>query len=187
MITEKIITLDGMKKVYSVRNVIEHFDDYMVEKIINNKNSYFYNQIPNMGIDDVKAILTEIFLSRSARVWMCSGFWRDGLRFGALGSHNYLNHFPQETLSAMPNPLTFCFRDVGLVYRELRSAILNDSSEDILRVIDFAGKTINVQDVVAMELFTRYLASFDCIELANGEIVNAYDAVEFFKKGGRSL
>lgn len=155
---------------YSVKNFVDCFDTDMAEATIRNYDRFS---------EDDRMILEAIFLDETARVRMCSGFYKDNHGvINSLRCGEYDLYFPYETEDALPNPNTYNFVSLGGFERDLWKASRNNDTSKILQIMDVFSRCINFGDSVVLEVFVDYLYKYKCIMLPDGRMTDAYEAIK---------
>lgn len=170
---------------------LTYFDEDMAKGAIRNQASYVYR--PNgracnnyIQAEDMKMLMTEIFIKQTLRIRFCAAY-RFRLEGNVRALSNY--NFGSEFREYMPNPHIDRYNCMGGNERHINKCLQERNYIGALEQCIASCKSLNFGDSIVMQEFMRQLYGLAddgknnrCIELPDGRVVNAKDAVEFLKQ-----
>lgn len=184
--------VDGLSIEFYVKNWLSFFPEDQTEDLIDDDYSYIYNPHGEsrnhiIPVEDMRKLLTAIFIDRTLKVQMC-GFYR----FDATGNVSvFSDHFyGDEFNDCIPNPHLQIHSCLGGNSSTINARLLEgDYIGAVAQCIQATG-SLNTMETVTMQPFMTWLygeRSYGingnrCIGLPTGEIVTPKEAIEYLKK-----
>lgn len=183
LVLERVTNTD---MYFAVKDYLEYFDSDMAERIIRNHNSFAYRyglaHQGGAGAAKAEKLMTEIFVSDNPRlrIRFCAAY-----RFALNGSVEaiYNHDFGFEFDGYMPNTHINNHRCLGGYHR-----VINDmlQKRDYIAAVEqcvASCKSLNWGDSVVMEGFMNtFWNGFKCIELPDGSVVKAEQAIQWLEE-----
>lgn len=184
----ELVEVNDTSITFVVKSYIEYFDENMAERMINNPASYIYNdsRTTSISADDMKVLMTEIFLNQTLRIKVCAAY-RFELMGNVTGLSNYQNYNQCGCEKYTPNPHIDGYSCLGNHSRVINELL---SKYDYIGAIEQSSascQSLNFGDSTVMSTFMSRLYGRDnrinirCIELPTGEVVEPDDAVAWIK------
>lgn len=176
--------------VFTCMDYLEYFDEDAAERAIENKNSYVYvldNMACNNYIqhDDMHDLMRAIFIDQTLRIKFCAIYEFDLTGYvRAKQCGTYDSRFDE----AMPNPHIDKYSCMGNYQRVINQMLAENQYIQAIEQCIASCKSLNFGDAVVMAAFMRNLYGIDgtvnnrCIELPNGEVVDARGAVKWMRE-----
>jgi hypothetical protein len=185
----ELINATESQMTFVASDYLTYWDEDMAEKIIHNRNSYFYDVSSKLSKEDLHAVLNSIFIDREIKVKFCAAYKMElrnmtinPIQGYAYGSR-YKNHLPNTHIDRYS-----CIGNFRRIFTECLQ------KQDYLGAIEQAivsAKSLNLGDTTVMREFLRELFGFitpgtispdRCIELPDGRMVNIVEAAEWLKE-----
>lgn len=168
---------------FIVDGYCEYFDEDMAVSIIDNSTADIYYTADRFGVSiaDTRLLLESIFVKQKIHLKFCAAYFLD-IRGGVAGIQDCA--FPSRYNKCMPNPHIDdygCLGQYNMVINECLAA--NDYIGAIAQCVA-SCKSLNFGDVAVMGKFGEKLFAdkCQCLELPDGEMVSALEAIEFLHK-----
>lgn len=184
----RLVKTEGNSITFETKQYLDIYDEDMLERMLQNKNSYIYSCAERKYSDeDIEKIIRKIFMDREMKIRFCSAY-RIDLRGAVYG----LSHYSYDIGiygTYMPNTHIDEHACLGN-YERLINEILEESG-DYTAAIDqclASGRSLNWADSVVTKEFLRYLykkttgVNVRCIELPDGRVVDIDGAFEYMKE-----
>ena len=166
---------------FSVKDHLEYFDKDMAESAINNNHSYVYRW---GGSDSARAkmkrFMTEVFLSDDPklRIRVCAAY-----RFNLNGSVRGVSgkDFGYEFNGYLPNPHIQNHACMGGYVKTINELLVERNYIGAIEQCIASCKSLNFTDSTVMEEFmkTMWQNPIKCVELPDGNVVSAADAIKW--------
>lgn len=173
---------------FCTKGYLEYFDPDMAERVILNKRSFAYEYgfaSRAQNAEKVQRLLSEIFLEDNPRlrIRFCAAYcFNLNGNVQALSGHD----FGYECTGYMPNPHIDEFSCMGDYSRAINSLLQRRDYIGALEQCIASGKSLNWGDSPVMERFMRKFwaadGAFRCIELPDGKVVNAKEAIQWLEE-----
>ena len=175
---------------FSVKSYISYFDPEMAESIINNTRSCIYNRAPQGEIEDIKRLLSEIFLNDNPRLHIitCAAY-----RLEMHGTIHAISgyQFDADFSDAIPNTHIQNYRCLGNYTTAINQLMESGDYIGGIEQCIASCKSLNFGDSVVISDFFAYLFTGSgcnnrCIELPNGSVVDYKKAIQWLKENGEA-
>ena len=191
-LSNKRLILESVNDSYMtfvVKDYLIYFDEDMASSMIGNRSSYIYRH-PDVDFsrcipaDDMEKLMRAIFIDQTLRIRTCAAY-----RFSLNGTVSGLSDysFPCECDTAMPNIHIDGYSCLGNYNSVINNLLVKHDYISALEQCIASCKSLNFADSTVMKTFMRTLygrgsRNSRCIELPNGEIADAKEAIEWLKK-----
>lgn len=173
---------------FCAKGYLEYFDPDMAEMAISNKRSYAYGYgfaAHERNADKVERLLSEIFLKDDPkmRIRFCAAY-----QFELRGNVQAEAHhdFGYEFTGYMPNTHINEFSCMGQYTKTINEMLQRHDYIGALEQCIASCKSLNWGDSAVMERFMRIFWSENgaprCIELPDGKVVNAKEAIQWLEE-----
>lgn len=168
---------------FSVVDYLTYFDRSVAERVIGNEKSCIYRNLSALErVDDVKLVLSEIFLNDETlfRIKVSASFqFSLGRRLSPVRESESL-----KKLSALPNTHINSYGCMGNHITVINKMIMENDAIGVIEQCVASAKSLNFADVTVMERFVRQLMSDRraFIELPDGRMTNFDGAVKCIKE-----
>lgn len=171
---------------FVVKATLDFFDEEQARKYIERNNSFFYDYIRSADgftRDNIKMLMTEIFLTQRLKVNLCAAYHFD-LHGSVQGLKNY-EEYGSECDAYTPNPHIDRYRCLGN-YEQLINQCLE--SYDYIGAVEqcvASCKSLNLSDSAVMGVFVERFCGGDtsvnmrCVVLPDGSVVTPADAIKW--------
>jgi hypothetical protein len=172
---------------FAVGDYLTYFDREMAETAINNMRSFCYpygaNAHNGMTRDDMKKLLTEIFISEEPclKIKFCAAYRFDlNGSVGTQGGHDFSSEF----FEFMPNPHINRYNCMGNYTRAINELLRTRNYIGALEQCVASCKSLNWSDSTVMSCFMTDMwdGTRRCIELPDGTVVKPVDAIKWLKE-----
>lgn len=183
-------SVDGSTMEFIVRSTLDYFDEGMAEKVINNQHSYCYEvygsaRRGNISHDDMKMLLTEIFLNQRLKMRLCAAYHFQ-LEGGVTALRGY--SYGGDCCEYMPNPHIDGWACIGTYGKVINERLRDRDYIGAIEQCIASCKSLNFGDSTVMDRFMNMMyghadgRNMRCIELPDGRVVTPKDAVGYLKK-----
>lgn len=174
---------------FIVKDYLLYFDEEMAASMISNRSSYIYrhpdiNYSSYIPADDMELLMKAIFIDQTLKIRICAAY-----RFALNGSVNGLQEydFPAECSTSIPNLHIDGFSCLGNYNSIINSFLLKHDYISAIEQCIASCKSLNFADSTVMKAFMREMygrgsRNSRCIELPNGEVADAQEAIKWLKK-----
>lgn len=173
--------VDDTRITFVVKDYLEYFDEEAAEKVVANEDSYVYYNCAGFTKEDIKSLMTALFIDKELRIKTCATYYIDGgeLTGGALSGQ----HFDSEFNNYMPNPHIQEYRCDGNFQKAVGQYMQRCDCIGAISQYVVSCKSLNFLDTCVMESFMRLLSagSYKCIELPDGSLVDTSGAIQWIK------
>lgn len=184
-----LLSVTGSAMQFCVKDYLMYFDEDMAKSVIDNHNSYIYTSLPGrIDGDDVEKLMYAIFIDQKLRIKFCATYNFDlgRLRVTGVANHDYRQQC--EFSDCMPNPHIDRYSCLGNYEREINAALENRDYIFAIEQCVASCKSLNFGDSIVASYFVECLFKGNnanendvCIELPDGDVVNATKAIEWLK------
>ena len=184
--------VDGPTLRFAVKDYLSYFDREMAERTINNRRSfvYRYTNCNGMTADDIKKLMTEIFVKDdpALKIKVCAAY-----QFNLNGSvspcsdHDYSREFDD----SMPNMHIDEYSCMGNYGREINNLLAERNYIGAIEQCIASCKSLNWGDSPVMGSFMEEIwgeghRNVKCIELPDGQVVTPQGAIEWLNEQERN-
>lgn len=173
---------------FCTKGYLEYFDPDMAEAVIKNKRSCAYGYgycTREQNIDKAQRLMSEIFLEDAPRlrIRFCAAY-----KFNLNGNVDAIpNHdFGYEFTGYMPNTHINEFHCMGGYSKTINGLLQRHDYIGALEQCVASCKSLNWGDSVVLERFMRIFWAENsaprCIELPDGKVVNAKEAIQWLEE-----
>lgn len=168
---------------FSVRGYLDFFDDDAAETAIENDASVCYDYT-NYSDEDTKRLLRAIFVDRKIRLRFCAAYEFD-LQGQVTGLNNH--EFEQSVFGTyMPNPHIQQYHCLGNYAQQINLFLQQQNYIGAIEQCIASCISLNWNDWTVIKKFLSVLLQDAwgvqrCIELPDGSVVSAADAIEWLK------
>lgn len=171
---------------FIVGDYLTYFDPDMVERTINNRDSYFYSSSSGPSRDDMKRLLNAIFVDQTIkmRLYGCYRLYLDGTCEAVTVNRDEL---PADFMNYMPNTHINRYHCLGNNKEAIRKCCRAGNYIGAIEQCVASCKSMNIGDSTVMEKFTNDLlrgrdTNNNGFELPDGRLVNHTGAIEWLKE-----
>lgn len=173
----------GSVMTFGVRTYLEFFDEDSLKILLNNRSSMVYSAASgSITGDDVRDLLTAIFIDGKLKIRTCAAYWLDLTGgFDAKGHYSYGSEYN----GYLPNPHIDEYNCIGN-YSEVMSRCMEH--HDYVMTVEqciASAKSLNFNDSPVMTRFMgkmyNYNGSTGFIEAPDGQIMKPVEAVAWLK------
>lgn len=174
---------------FSVKGYLEYFDSDMAESVIRNRSSFVYthgmSSDGDAGAKKAKKLMTEIFVSDNPRlkIRFCAAY-----RFNLNGSVEGLrgHEFDIEFDGYMPNPHINGYSCMGNYQKTINDMLRKRNYISAVEQCVASCKSLNWGDNIVMNSFmSNFWGGAKCIELPDGSVVKAEQAIQWLEEQDR--
>ena len=188
-----LFNVDNTYMTFAVKDYISYFNEDMAKKVLNNPSSYVYKQdgysySDNISKEDIKTLLTAIFLDQKIKVRVCASY-----TFNINGNvtANKLYAFGSDFDDCTPNPHIDRYTCMGNYKQAINSLLVKRDYIGAIEQCCASCKSLNFGDSTVMKEFMRtiygvsdyYSHNPKCLELPDGNIVTPKEAIKWLTKG----
>lgn len=183
----KKLVLCGVDRDYlwfGVKDYLTYYDEEAAKTYINNSRSYIYNDYRgNVSKEDMKKLMTAIFIDKKLKVRFCSKF-----KFKVCEHLEVARYasFDAEFDGYTPNPHLDRYQCLGDNRTYINEALIANDSIMVIEQCVASNKCLNFRDSAVGSIFmgTMYENSsegysYKCIELPDGKVVKPSEAVKW--------
>lgn len=180
--------VSDVKIYFCTKGYLEYFDSDMAERVIHNKGSFVYSHgyAAHEGNNEkAKKLMTEIFVKDDPRlrIRFCAAYCLDlNGNVQACSSHN----FGYEFAGYMPNVHINEYACMGNYNRTINEFLQKRDYIGAIEQCIVSCRSLNWGDSVVMDKFMQQFWSNNgaprCIELPDGKIVNAKEAIQWLEE-----
>jgi len=184
-----LVSADDNNLEYIVFDYLSSWDIDLAERMIGNRDSYFYYDYRNKPCNaDWEMLLKAIFINEELKLRFCSRFDLDITRSLVNGIRHY--DYPSEYSNYMPNPHIDQYGCVGNFEKVFRECMKNHDYIMAIANSIISGMSLNFSDATVMERFIGMLLgnyetgtknATHCIELPDGTVTNYKGAIAYLK------
>jgi hypothetical protein len=180
---------NGCRIEFVASDYLTYFDEDQAEKYIENRNSFFYSfRNSSVNKDDWHDLLKAIFIENKIRIKFCAAYTLDVSR-ACITGRSYFNYGADYSYH-MPNPHIDKYECTGN-FRQIFNECMKN--RDYIRAVEQAivsAKSLSFADTTVMsEFLNRLLGNVQistpygnkCLELPDGRMVDAKEAMEWLK------
>ena len=181
--------VSGCEMSFVVKSTIDFFDEDMAKDIINRNNSYFYNYDRDGTIshDDMKLLMTAIFVDQILHIRTCAAY-----RFSMRGSADPMERYNYgiDGKDRMANPHIDHFGCIGNYRMYINERLTEGDYIGALEQCIASGKSLNFADHTVMCEFVKRIQGKSstigrCIVLPDGKLASPTDAVAWLHEQKR--
>lgn len=182
-------SVDGSSMEFVVRATLDYFDDAMAEKVIKNPHSYCYESYGssrrgNITHDDMKTLLTAVFLDQVLKIRLCAAY-----SFQLEGSVNALRNYNYggDCCEYMPNPHIDGWSCIGTYGKVINERLRSHDYIGAIEQCIASCKSLNFGDSTVMDRFMNMMYGHNdgknirCVELPDGRVVTPREAVDYLE------
>ena len=173
----------GTRIKFVVKDFLEYFDPECAEDYIKNGRSFLYDRRSgNISNDDMKKLMTALFVDQELRIQFCAAYYIDLDNSGGNGVGHY--DFDSRFNDAMPNPHVQQYTCTGDYRMEIIRACERHDAVLAISASVTSCKSLNWHDSVVMETFIDWIhtSRAKCIELPDGKMVTIKEAIAFLNE-----
>ena len=167
---------------FAVKDYISYFDEDIIMKLLNNKNSFMY--MPNIPKEDLELFFKEAFIEESIKIRTCASY---ALRVpGGVQAISNGDFSDSQFINCIPNAHINRYSCLGNYLITINEAITNGDYITAIEQCVASCKSLNFSDAVVAEDFVGTLFRGNaprCVELPDGRCVTAKKAIEWLKEG----
>lgn len=175
--------------VFGVKTYLAYFDEELARSIIENKNSYAYEEASADGdggisCDDMGALMKAVFLDQTLKVRICAAY-QLGQRSGVHPFGHY--QFGCEFNGYMPNPHIDKYECMGNYTAEINNLFKARNYIAMIEQCVASANSLNFGDSTVFRSFMHDLycdhgTRMKCIELPDGAVVTPAEAIEWLHR-----
>ena len=178
-------SVDDSTMEFVVKAQLDFFDEEQARKYINRDDSYFYDYLrrgDGFTRENVKMLMTEIFLTQRLKVNMCAAY-RFDLHGSVEGLKNY-EYYGAECAEYTPNPHIDAYRCLGNYVSLINQCLENHDYIGAVEQSIASCKSLNLGDGAVMGKFVdrfcgNATVNMRCVVLPNGNVVTPKDAIKW--------
>ena len=163
---------------------LTYWDEDLAKNAINNRRSYVYQDVDEIGTpEDIKELMTEIFINQNIRIKMCAAYCLDFKRMYCSGVGDY-DFDKYITNDSIPNTHIDRYRCLGNYERIINQELTNNNYIGAIEQCIASSESLNFADSTVMESFIPNLCQTKrkCLEMADGTMVSPKEAINWLKK-----
>lgn len=184
----ELIEVGGTHMRFIVKDYLSYFDKEMVERILNNDDSFVYytshgNVRSGIEPERMEKLLKAIFVEESLRIRFCAGY-QLSLNSNVAPLRRWIYGYGYSTY--MPNPHIDEYGCMGNYATTINQLLQNHDYIGAIEQCIASCKSLNWGDSTVMSLFMDSMygsgnANNRCIELPDGSVVNPTEAIEWLE------
>lgn len=186
----EILRTNSTELLFGVKTYLSYFDEDMASSAIDNKHSYLYHpsgastSTYPIDAESMENLMKAIFIDQTLKIRICAVY-----KFDLHGSVEGMRSFSyNESFDGyLPNPHIDGHSCLGNYQRTINELLTKRNYIGALEQCIASTKSLNFGDSIVMGLFARTMygdSRYDnrCIELPDGRVVNAEDAIKWLKE-----
>lgn len=183
-----LCSTDGDYIWFGVKDYLAYYDEEAAKAYINNSRSYIYNDYRgNVSKEDMKKLMTAIFIDKKLKVRFCSRFKFKVCEF--LEPQRHADFSDPEFEGFSPNPHLDRYQCLGDNRTHINEALINNDTIMAIEQCVASNKCLNFRDSAVCSVFmsTMYENSSEgyslkFIELPDGKVVKPSEAVKWLNE-----
>lgn len=191
----KLLSVIGSDMTFATRDYLTYYEKDAARRAINKRGSFVYTRRDGearTGYDhaDIKTLLKAIFLDETLKIKMCAAYsFRLNGSVNPITGYDFNSNGEGDFDEYMPNPHIDRYACMGN-YTEVINELMDSRNYiAILEQCGASGKSLNWYDSTVMYEFMDNLLGENgknskCIELPDGRVVKAAEAIEWLKNNG---
>lgn len=180
----QIVSVENDTLRFNCSGYVAYFDEEIIKKYLENKSSVLYRNRRNFSAEDVRLLISAIFLDQTLRLKFCAQY-----ELSLYGSGRAIRGANYEALTdCMPNPHLDSYACLGNHAAEINDRLRESDYIGAVEQCVASCMSLNFADSVVIQEFMSSLFRSDdgterhCIELPDGTMVSAVGALNYLKK-----
>lgn len=175
---------------FTIKDYLSYYDEDMARNAIDNPRSFVYNHssvtyASKIPADDMKKLMNYIFVSNELKIRFCAAY-RFRLNGTVQALQNHSAFLGSEYNEYMPNIHIDAFACIGNYNVPINNFLEKHDYIGAIEQCIASCKSLNFADSTVMKQFMYELYGFGarnskCIELPDGSVVDAKDAIKWIK------
>lgn len=168
---------------FSVKGNIEIFDEEVVKRTLDNKDSFVYSNKPaSISSEAIKGLMTRVFIGQDVYVRFCAAYALD-MNGGVEGLSNHEFTAPMFA-GYMPNPHIQYYSCLGSYGPVLNGLMRKGAYIEALEQCSVSAKSLNWCDSAVMIRFFEWLYEnrYECFEMPDGSVCNLKGALAWIDR-----
>lgn len=181
----ELITTRGTYIEFVAKGYLDFFDEEMAQSVINNNNSYVYRggfDTNKISIDQMKKLMTSIFVNKDMKIKTCAAYSLS-VQGSASGLSEYRFDGVDDCKNRMPNPHIQYYSCLGNYRQSMNKSLQDFDFVSAIGTCCASVRSLNFGDATVMGRFMHnmYTSNIACIELKDGRVVTAQEAVKYIE------
>lgn len=177
-------SVDGTSVEFTAFGYLENWDDDRAECIIDNLDSYPYDEAANYGFDreDIQRLFNAVFMDRSIRIRIYADYQID--LGGSVNTRQFESH-NVDLITYLPNPHIYHYDCLGDYKRRILECLHGGSVVQAFEYCVASSRSLNWSDSTVLTRFMRDICDdmddLACFELPDGTNVDIHQAITWCK------